>query len=94
MDGDQILEVVDPVGGEGHHPVLADADHPELTVLGVHFLSDLGQPVLVLSEHLGDVADREDVADLVDVRHDQAALAAMFCRPSAFQLHGSNSSSR
>jgi hypothetical protein len=41
MDGDQILEVVDPVGGEGHHAVLADADDPELTVLGVHFLGDL-----------------------------------------------------
>ena len=75
-------------------PVFADADDPELAVLGVHFLGDFEQPVLVLTEHLGDVAEREDVADLVDVSHHQADCAARLSCRGADQFHGSNSPSR
>jgi hypothetical protein len=50
--------------------------------------ADLVQPFLILAEHFGDTADREDVSYR---SHCQAARLARALGPSQFQ--GSNSSS-
>src|SRR3954468_17913031 len=87
--GDDLAQVFDAVSGEGGHPVLADPVDPEAAIFGEHVDRQVVQPVFVLAEQIGDVADREDGADR---RHDQAAWlrAAEFGR----QFHGSSSSIR
>ena len=68
--GDDQAQVVDAVLGEGRHAVFADAIDPQAAVFGEHVGRQVEEPILVLAEQVGDVADREDGADR---RHDQAA---------------------
>src|SRR3954454_1249060 len=86
---DDLGQVFDAVSGEGGHPVLADPVDPKATVFQEHVDRQIEDPIFVLAEQIGDVADREDGADR---RHGQAAWlrAAEFGR----QFHGSNSSIR
>ena len=84
--GDDLAQVVDAISGEGDNTVLADAVNPQAAVFRVHIDRQVVQPVFVLAEEVGDVADREDGADR---RHCQARLceAARGC-----QFHGSSAS--
>ena len=41
---------------------------PDTIVLGIHFVGDVPQPVLVFAEVLGDTGDGGDVIDFVDVQ--------------------------
>ena len=64
-------------------PSSADPVDPYQAVFGLHFGGDVEQPILVLTEFFGDLADRRDVGDFVDV-HGQAARAKVawtLCRP-------------
>src|SRR5205807_4293647 len=72
---------------EGRHAVFADAIDPQAAVFGEHIGRQVEEPILVLAEQVGDVADREDGADR---RHDQAAWLSGAER--GCQVHGSNSS--
>ena len=67
---DDLAQVLDAVFGEGGHAILTHAVDPEAAVFGEHVDRQLVQPVFVLAEQIGDVADREDRCDR---RHDQAA---------------------
>src|SRR3954453_16659651 len=67
---DDLTQVLDAVFGEGGHAMLTHAVDPEAAVFGEHVDRQLVQPVFVLAEQVGDVADREDGCD---PRHDQAA---------------------
>src|SRR3954452_5910802 len=67
---DDLGQVFDAVSGEGGHPILADPVDPKATVLGEHVDRQIEDPIFVVAEHSGDVADREDGADR---RHNQAA---------------------
>jgi hypothetical protein len=67
---DDLTQVLDAVFGEGGHAILTHAVDPEAAVFGEHVDRQLVQPVFVLAEQVGDVADRKDGCDR---RHDQAA---------------------
>src|SRR5215831_3941183 len=67
---DDLTQVLDAVFGEGGHAILIHAVDPEAAVFGEHVDRQLVQPVFVLAEQVGDVADGEDGCDC---RHDQAA---------------------
>ena len=58
--GDNLLQALDAVFGEGGYAVLADAVDVQAAVLGEHVDREVVQPVLILAELLGDVANRED----------------------------------
>jgi glycosyltransferase involved in cell wall biosynthesis len=66
---DEVFQVLDAVPCERHHPVLANSVNPQLAVFSVHLTRDIEEPILVLAEHLGDMAEGKHGADLVDV-HD------------------------
>jgi len=70
-------------------PVLAGTVDPEAAIFGEHADRKIMQPVFVLAEQSGDIADREDGADR---RHDQAAWLRGI--ELGRQFHGSNSSIR
>ena len=55
---------------KGGHAILADAADAKATVFREHVDRQLVQPVFVLAEHVGDVADGEEG---YDGRHDHAA---------------------
>ena len=67
MDLDQLDEAVDAVVGEGHDAFVAEAQHPDEAVLGLHFDGDVVEEVDVLAEVFGDAIDGPDAGDLVDV---------------------------
>ena len=69
---DELDQVLDAEVGERHDAVFSNAIDPDAAVLGVHFAGDVGQPVFVFAEVLGDEIDGGDVMELVDV-HGQAA---------------------
>ena len=56
----------------GYDAVFSDAVDPDDTILDVHLIGHVVQPVLIFAEGLGDTGDGGDVMDLVDV-HGQAA---------------------
>ena len=55
--GDDLAQVLDAVLGEGRHPILTDAVDPKAAVFGEHVDREVVQPVLVLAEQVGDVAE-------------------------------------
>ena len=61
--GDDLLQAFDAVFGEGGDAVLADAVDAQAAVLREHVDREVVQPLLVLAEQSGDVADREDGGD-------------------------------
>src|SRR6185437_6777609 len=93
VDLDKVGEGFDAKVGERHDAVVARAIDPDQSVLLIHFVGDVPQPILVLPEHFGDTGDGVDMMDLVDRGQGQAAAAAMADALGA-QFHGSNSSSR
>src|SRR5437763_1642441 len=56
---DDLTQVLDAVLGEGGHAILTHAVDPE-AAFREHVDRQLVQPVFVLTEQVGDVADRED----------------------------------
>ena len=60
---DDLLQAFDAVFGEGWHCVVANADHLEVPLFGIHAGRDFPQPRLILAEHFGDTGDREDDGD-------------------------------
>ena len=92
VDLDDAGKRLDAEVGERHDAFVTWTIDPDQTILLVHFLGDILQPVLVFTEHLGDTGDGADVVDLVD-RQDQAATAAV-ADTLGTQFHGSSSSSR
>ena len=87
--GDDLAQIFDAVSGEGGHSVLADPVDPKAAIFGEHVDRQVEDPIFVLAEPSGDVADRKDGADR---RHGQAA----WLRGVEFgrQFHGSSSSIR
>src|SRR5690242_9958588 len=67
---DDLTQILDAAFGEGGHAIPTHAVDPEAAVFGEDVDRQLVQPVFVLSEQVGDVADRKDGCDR---RHDQAA---------------------
>jgi hypothetical protein len=67
VDLDQLDEAVDAVVGEGHDAFVAEAEHPDEAILGLHFDGDVEEEVDVLAEVFGDAVNGPDVGDLVDV---------------------------
>src|SRR5215831_4373948 len=67
---DDLTQVLDAVFGKRGHAILTHAVDPEAAVFGEHVDRRLVQPVFILAEQVGEVADREDGCDR---RHDQAA---------------------
>jgi hypothetical protein len=67
---DDLTQILDAVFGECGHAILTYAVDPEAAVFGEHVDRQLVQPVFVLAEQVGDVADREDGCNRC---HDQAA---------------------
>src|SRR6185437_7117479 len=90
---DKAGEGFDAKVGERHDAVVARAIDPDQSVLLIHFVGDVPQPVLVLTEHVGDAGDGVDMMNLVDRGQGQAAAAAM-TDALGVQFHGSNWSSR
>src|SRR5215471_14700161 len=68
--GDDLAQILNAVLGKGGHAILPETVNPETAVFGEHVDRQLVQPVFVLAEQIGDVADREDGCDC---RQDQAA---------------------
>lgn len=66
MDFDKFGQRFDAEVGERHNALVGGTINPDLTVLGIHFVSDVPQPVLIFAEHLGNPSDGVDVVDLVD----------------------------
>jgi hypothetical protein len=87
LTGDDLAQVLDAVLGEGGHAVLTDAVDPEAAVFWEHVGRQLKEPVVVLAEQVGDVADGEDMCDGVD---DQAA--SLCGAEHGRQFHGKSSS--
>jgi len=82
-----VAQVVDAVSGEGGNAILADAIDPEAAVFREHVGLQLEEPVFVLAEQVGDVANGKDMGD---DGHDQAARLCGAERGR--QFHGSSSS--
>lgn len=93
MDFDDSGERLDSEVGERHDAVVAYTVDPDQSVLLVHFVGNVPQLLLVLSEHFRDAGYGVDVVDLVDRGQGQAATAAITVALGV-QFHGSNSSSR
>ena len=72
MHFDELDQVLDAEVGERQDAVFSDPVDPDDTILDFHFICDVMQPVLILTEVFGDASYGGDVMDLVDV-HDQAA---------------------
>src|SRR4051812_24638579 len=89
VDLDKAGEGFDAKVGERHDAVVARAVDPDQPVLLIHFVGDVPQPVLVLTEHVGDAGDGVDMMNLVDRGQGQAAAAAM-TDALGVQFHGSN----
>ena len=92
MDLDQLDEAVDAIVGEGHDAFVAEAQHPDEAVLGLHFDGDVEEEVDVLAEVFGDAVDGPDAGDPSGCMG-QAASAAM-AAGCGRQFQGSSSSSR
>ena len=93
MHRDKVDQGVDSKIGECHDALIPKAVDPDLAILLVHFVGDIPQPRLVLTEHFGDAGDGVDVVDLVDRGQGQAA-AATTADAACVQFHGSISLSR
>ena len=93
VDLDKSGEGFDAEVGERHNAVVTRAVDPDQSVLLIHFVGDVPQPVLILAEHFGDAGDGVDMMNLVDRGQGHAAAAAM-TDALGVQFHGSNSSSR
>ena len=63
-------EVIDAKACKCGCRFFTEAENAETTVFRIQLDADLVQPLLILAEHFGDTADREDVADS---GHGQAA---------------------
>jgi hypothetical protein len=61
--GGALLEIFNAEAGESADAVLTDAVDVQPTVFGLHVDREFLQPVLVLAERPGDVADGEDGGD-------------------------------
>ena len=61
--GDDLLEAFDAVFGEGGHTMFTDAIDAQASIFGEHVDRKFVQPVLILAEQFGDVADCEDSRD-------------------------------
>jgi hypothetical protein len=58
--GNDLLEALDAVLGEGRDAVLTDAVDAQATVFGEHVDLKFPQPFLIFAEHFSDVVDGED----------------------------------
>ena len=76
VDLDKVPEVLDAVVCERHDAVVAWAINPDQSVLLIHFIGDVAQPVFILAEHFRNEGDGADMMNLVDGGHVQAAAAA------------------
>ena len=74
MEPDKLNQVLDSEVGERHDAIFTDAIDPDEAVLGIHFIGDVAQPVLIFAEMLGDASDGGDVMNLVDM-YDRATRA-------------------
>ena len=90
---DEVSEVFDAVVGECHDGVVTWSVNPDQTVLRVHSVGDVRQPVLVFAEHFDDTRDCLDTVDLIDRGHGQAATAETV-DAAGVQFHGNSSLSR
>src|SRR5246127_271481 len=61
--GNDLLQVFDAVTRKGGHAVVADAIDPKAAILGAHVTGKVEEPIFVLAEQVGDVADGKDGAD-------------------------------
>ena len=61
--GDDLLQALDAILGEGSHASLTDAVGVQAAVFGKHVDREFVQPVLILAERFGDVVDGEDGCD-------------------------------
>jgi hypothetical protein len=68
--GDDLPQALDAVLSKGGYAILADAVDAKAAVFRAHVDREVVQPIFVLAEHVGDVADGEDGCD---GRHDHAA---------------------
>src|SRR6478736_8170642 len=93
VDLDEAGEGFDAKVGKRHDAIVTRAVYPDQSVLLMHFVGHIPQPVLVLAEHLGDAGDGVDMMNLVDLGQGHAAAATMTDALSV-QFHGSNSFSR
>src|SRR5580704_11394939 len=93
VDLDKTGEGFDAKVGERHNAIVARAIDPDQSVLLIHFVGDVPQPVLVLAEHFSDEGNGADMMNLVDGGQGQAAAANM-ADSLGVQFHGNRSSSR
>jgi hypothetical protein len=73
VDFDQVDERLDAEVRERHELFVAKSVDPDHAVLGIHFHSDVVQPVDALAEIGGDAIDGCHTVNFVDV-HDLAAM--------------------
>src|SRR6185437_1885539 len=93
VDLDKTGEGFDAKVGERHNAVVAWAIDPDQSVLLIHFVGDVPQPVLVLAKHFSDASNCSDMMNFIGRCHVQAA-AATVADSLGIQFHGSRSSSR
>ena len=61
MDFDQTLKRLDPKICERHDAFVAWPIDPDKSILLIHFIGNVAQPVLVFTEHLGDTRNGIDM---------------------------------
>ena len=83
---------LDPVIGEGEHPVVVEAVDPDHAILGFQAEGEIMDAVLIYAQSAGNVGDGVDVMNLVALRVHAAADSGL--GSGGFQFHGSNASSR
>ena len=54
---DDLAQVFDAISGESGHPILADTVDPKATVFREHVDRQIEDPIFVLAEQSGEVAD-------------------------------------
>src|SRR6476660_1791375 len=89
---DELDQALNSEVGERQDPVFSDAIDPDDTVLDFHFIGDVPPPILVFFEIPGDLGDRRDMMDLVDVGGHAARTE--IADAGGIQFQGSSSSNR
>src|SRR4029078_12260471 len=74
---DKAGEGLDAKVSERHNAVVAWAIDPDQSVLLIHFVGDVPQPVLVLAKHFSDASNCSDMMNFVGRCHVQAAAATV-----------------
>src|SRR5689334_15196870 len=81
--GDDLLQVFDAVTRKGGHAVFADAIDPKAAILGTHVTGKVEQPIFVLAEQVGDVADRKTALMAAKLRPPDAELSLVAASSTA-----------